>query len=321
VFDPAEVAEVKADIHDMLDRLPTGPDSLVDRDGRPAVSADRTAPTIIWSKPLGDPFGGTDMVGGRAPVKMMEPEAAQTLKRQVPLVLTGLLQYSDAALRAYGHPGMLGIAASINGDDFVPYSETLIIKKPHEGGSFAWHQDGTTHWDSPAWDQGIHGVNFMVQLYKCTAANTLWYIPGTHATGRADIKKLVADAGSNRLPGAVPALCNPGDVAISNRQILHASFPNTSDDWRLTMVYSLHRRNAVLGTQTKTAFHGVVTYDDERVCKRSEMIGYAIDARRQRFPDEKPLIYRPHAEAGERYVWDTAARDKIKNYHLRDLYL
>ena len=29
------------------------------------------------------------------------------------------------------------------------------------------------------------------------------------------------------------------------------------------------------------------------------MIGYAIDARRQRFPDETPYTYRPHADSGE----------------------
>jgi hypothetical protein len=306
-------------MHAVMDRLPTGPDSKVDRAGRPALSADRAKPTVVWSKPLSDPFGGTEFASGRAPVKMIEPEAAAKRPEQVPLVLAGLLQYSEAALRVYGHPGLLGIAASVNGDDFVPYSDVMIIKKPHEGGSFAWHQDGTTHWDSPIWDASIHGVNFMVQLYKCTAANTLWYVPGTHALGRLDIKKMVAEAGSNRLPGAVPALCNPGDVAISNRQILHASFPNTSDDWRLTLIYSLHRRSAVEGVRTTGAFGDVVTYDAERVRQRSEAIGYAIDARRQRFPAETPFVYRPLA--GVPTTWDAAARENIKNYHTRDLYI
>ena len=40
------------------------------------------------------------------------------------------------------------------------------------------------------------------------------------------IKKLVAESGSERLEGAVPIVCNPGDAVICNRQLLHGSFPN-----------------------------------------------------------------------------------------------
>ena len=72
------------------------------------------------------------------------------------------------------------------------YWDTAVRpSSPGEGGSFAWHQDGTTHWNSPAWDQDIHGVNFMVQFYRCTAANSVWFVPGSHALGKVDIKKLV----------------------------------------------------------------------------------------------------------------------------------
>ena len=60
-------------------------------------------------------------------------------------------------------------------------------------------------------------------------------------------------------------------------------------------------------------------YDSERVRKRSEMIVYAIDARRQHFPDETPHVYRPQADKGERYRWDEAARPKIKDYNLLDI--
>ena len=42
------------------------------------------------------------------------------------------------------------------------------------------------------------------------------------------------------------------------------------------------------------------------------MIGHAIDARRQRFPEETPFVYRPHAEAGEAHPWDAAGRAGMK---------
>ena len=53
--------------------------------------------------------------------------------------------------------------------------------------------------------------------------------------------------------------------------------------------------------------------------KRSEMIGYAIDARRQRFPGERPYVYQPHAKSGESFRWDAAAKEATRGYNRNDL--
>ena len=314
-----ELDELKADLHNMMDRFPTSRGAPLDHKGRPALGADLAKPVVMWSKPLGDPLGGTAIANGRHPVKMIEPKPTADLPEEIAFLVMGSLQFSDAALRLYGHPGLLAVAAAINGEDFVPFSEATIIKKPGEGSSFAWHQDGTTHWDSPDWGPLTHGFNFMAQLYGCTAANGLWYIPGSHAAGKLDIKSMVEAAGSNRLPGAVPLICQPGDVAMSNRQLVHGSFPNTSQDWRVTINLGFHPRRSVVGVEARGIDGELAIYDNERVRKRSEMIGYAIDARRQHFPDETPHIYRPQAENGESYHWGEAARAKIKDYNLLDI--
>src|SRR5262249_37245024 len=156
---------------------------------------------------------------------------------------------------------------------FVPFCESVIIKNPREGGIASWHQDGMTHWGSPHWDEGSHGFTFMVQLYGSTAATGVWFIPGSHATGRADLRALMAEAGSERFLGAVPLICGPGDVAISNRQVVHASFANTTSDRRVTLNMGFLRRRDVLG------FPGVVqktgerkAIDEARIHERSKMI-------------------------------------------------
>ena len=61
-----------------------------------------------------------------------------------------------------------------------------------------------------------------------------------------DIKAMVEENGSDRLPGAVPMICEPGDVVMSNRQALHASFANTSPQKRITINFGFHRRRSVL---------------------------------------------------------------------------
>lgn len=314
-----ELADIERDLHDILDRLPAERGAALDAKGRPALAADCTAPALLWSKPLGDPFGGTTLANGRHPVKMFEPKAADDAPKEVVYLILGSLQFSEAALRVYGHPQLLAVAAAINGPDFTPFNEALFIKEPGRGASVAWHQDGVTHWDSPTWDQGSHGFNFMGQLYGCTAANGVWVVPGSHKQGRIDIRGLVEAAGSERLLDAVPIIARPGDVAITNRQALHGSFANTSRDWRVTVNMGFHRRRSVLGVHGGGVHNAAAIYDDARIRERARLIGYAIDARRQRFPDETPFAYQPHVRAGISYRWDAAAKADIKDYNLLDL--
>jgi len=319
VLDEDELADIEADILDILDRLPVERDSPVDASGRPALATGCTAPTLFWSKPLGDPFGGTELAKGRHPIRMPEPEPANDAPKEIVYLILGSLQFSEACLRVYGHPQLLKVAAAVNGDDFVPFNEAIFIKKPGEGASVAWHQDGVTHWDSPDWDPNCHGFNFMAQLYGCTAANAVWIVPGSHRLGRIDIAARVAAAGSERLPDAVPLICKPGDVAITNRQCLHGSFANTSPDWRVTINFGFHRRASVLGVHGGGLHNAPAVYDADRIRKRARMIGYAISARRQRFRAQAPFVYQPHAESGERFEWNSAMMAQLHDYNLLDL--
>jgi hypothetical protein len=314
-----ELDDIDRDVKDILRRLPRERGAAVDAEGRPALAAGCTAPTLFWSKPLGDPMGGTQLANGRHPVKMFEPTPAAGAPTEVVYLILGSLQFSDAHLRVYGHPQLLAVAAEINGDDFVPFNEAIFLKAPGLGASVAWHRDGVTHWDSPDWDEGTHGFNFMAQLYGCTAANGVWVVPGSHKLRKVDIKAMVAAAGSDRLPGAVPMICAPGDVVITNRQAVHGSFANTSRDWRVTLNIGFHRRRSVLGVQGGGVHNAPAVYDAARIAKRARVIGYAIDARRRRFPAETPFAYKPHRDTGEDWRWDAEARAAMHDYNLLDL--
>lgn len=228
-------------------------------------------------------------------------------------------QHTEAGLRLYAHPGLLAAAATINGPDFCPFSESIQIKFAGLGPSVTWHQDGTTHWDKP---EPEHGFNFMCQLYGSTAANGVWAVPGTHRVGQVDIKQMIDEHG-DRLPGALPMVCEPGDVVIANRNVLHASFPNVSPDQRITLNMGFHKRSAVLGAKPQ--------FDEEAICEfstnrrhhsapatmtghwadgwvdadqRSRMIPLAVDARRQKYPAEAPYEFAlEHPCAGKPEVY------------------
>ncbi len=319
VLQPDELADLEHDVADLLDRAPVCKGARLDRHGRQALGVDCQAANLSWVRPLSDPIGGTQFANGRHPVKMLEPTAPEGAPEHVVQLVLGSLQFSDACLRLYGHPALLAVAAAVNGEDFTPFNEAVWIKHPRLGGSVAWHQDGWTHWDSADLDAGTHGFNFMAQLYGCNAANGLWVVPGSHRLGKVDIKAMVEADGSERLADAVPLICAPGDVAICNRQAVHGSFANTSDDVRVTINFGFHRRRSVLGVTSGGVHNPVSVYDAARIDQRARLIAYGIDARRQRFPQETAYRYQPFAGREHQFRWTAEARVGLKDYNLLDL--
>ena len=317
LLDSAELAEIERDVAEVWERAPSEPGADLDAQGRPALGADGRSRTFSWVRPLSDPLGGTAHSNGRHPAKMIEPTPGDDAPEFVLQLVLGSLQFSDACLRLYGHPDLLRLTQAINGADFVPFNEAIWVKHPHLGGSVAWHQDAFTHWDSPDLDAHTHGFNFMAQLYGCDAANGLWVLPGSHNRGKVDIRRLVEETGSDRLADAVPLICAPGDVAICSRQAVHGSFANTSDAMRVTINMGFHRRASVLNVEGGGIHNDVEVYTAERIDRRSRVVAYGIDARRQHFPDETPYSYQPTQGMG--YVWNDAARVDMTDYNSEDL--
>jgi len=321
IIDEAEIDELRHDAEFLIDHAPARTDALVDAKGRPSIANEFTRPTFTFIKPLSDPWGGTDLLSGRHPTQMAQPKAAENAPDEVLFLIHGMCQTMPSGLRLYGHPHLLAIAEGVNGADFTPYNDILFVKQAGLGGSVSWHQDGVTHWDSPQWDQGIHGFNFQVQLYECTPRNCLWVMPGTHKGGRLDIKRLVQDnGGSERIPGAVPLMCQPGDATIVNRQALHCSFANTSPNLRVSCTFGFHRRSSILGATGALSQSGDEVYDEDRIFERSRVIALAIDARAQYYPDEERYEYQPFRGLEDQCRYnDETIETILRDYNLKDL--
>ncbi|RLQ20223.1 phytanoyl-CoA dioxygenase [Seongchinamella sediminis] len=319
VIGEREMSDILEDLADLRSRFPTHPGAEVDSQGRPALGVDCKGPGLMWSKPLSDPLGGTTMANGRHQVKLKELKAAADAPEDAPFILMGSLQFSDAALRVYGHPQLLRVAAEVNGEDFAPFNEVLFIKDAGMGAAVSWHQDGDTHWDNPDFNEDIHGFNFMAQVYGSTPVNGVWVVPGTHKLGKLDITAMVAESGSERLKDAVPLVCEPGDVVMCNRQLVHGSFANSGFEPRLTINFGFHRRSSVLDVMGAGIHSPAAVYDKDVIRQRSQVIGFAIDARRKQYPEEEPYAYKPFLDSGEIFVWNEQARAGLRDYNLLDL--
>ena len=322
VLQSAEIEDLRRELAALLARAPHEPGASVDKRGRPAFGQDLRIPPFTFGKPLSDPYGGTDKNNGRHPAKMAEPTPAADAPPWTVYFVYGILHVMDSCLRLYGHPHLLRAAESLNGADFTPFADSIWIKEPGLGTSVAWHQDGTTHWGHRRWHEDIHGFNYMAQLHPTTPENALWVVPGSHKRGKIDIKAEVAACGTDRLPDAVPMLCQAGDVAICNRQALHGSFANASKARRVTVVFGFHRRDAVLNVRKRQRDGKTTIYDAQRIERRSRTIQLAIDARARRFPNETPYRYQPFVGLEDDNRWNETNRETVlKDYNVLNLVL
>ena len=65
-----ELQDIEKDLDSIRESYPSEPNGKLTKDGKPALGADCLGPNLVWSKPLGDPLGGTALANGRHQVKL-----------------------------------------------------------------------------------------------------------------------------------------------------------------------------------------------------------------------------------------------------------
>lgn len=320
-----ELKTAQEEFEALRENAPAAKGSPTDRHGRPV----RHPSIYHFVKPLGDPTGGNK---GR-PLKMREPTPAPGTPEQILGTIDHQLAHLDSALLVSGHPLLLKVAEAVEGPDFTPFMDNIFIKLPGQGASTAWHcdvlQNYDEDWKAGRLEKGQVGVNFHFSLYHCTPENGLWVLPGSsRAHGRQDLKALSAQAGgSDRLIGAVPVICGPGDVYIQDRMALHGAFANISSTLRVCFQFGFHRRSSVIGKSRPGYWRKADgtknkrdVYDEDFVHERCRMIQLAIDARHQKYPNETPFEYLPFRGREEECRWSERLKeDFYGEYWMKDL--
>ena len=249
LIDEAEAGELLTETRRLIERAPAAPKGPVDAHGDPVSHPED------YAFPLDD---------AGAPVLNRIRYPAWRSRR---------------FLEAYGNPRILHAAHELYGDLVVPFDESIVLKMPHHGAGFPWHQDGN-------FKTGVvaeRGHNFGIYLAPSAVANgAVHVLPGSHRQGILDLGAMVGRHGF-ALPGAVAALAGPGDANIHSRSIAHGSQPNVSPALRVTWYVGFHHREAIRGA-----------WDEAAIEARRLLIPIAVEARRRsgRFPDEDPFPYR-----------------------------
>ncbi len=152
----------------------------------------------------------------------------------VPYYLTYLHANPNTfSLRLLAHPFIGDLLTRMVGPDFIPCYESLVFKLPSRGSSVPWHRDG----NAPSGTERI----FNIDIYpdRSTVENScVWVVPGSHRWDDRRARELI-DRGRQdfRLPDAVPAEMQPGDVLLHHVCVLHGSTVNRSADLRRVVYF------------------------------------------------------------------------------------
>jgi len=164
----------------------------------------------------------------------------------------------------WGHPGndvtgMVGrcekvvkTSEKLMGGEVYHYHTKVIMKEPHTGGSFVFHQDYGYWYANGNLKPDMNTVYIAVDRQDMSNG-CMQIVPGSHRCGRIDHVMIGAQRGCDlervnailKAPGyeLVPIELNPGDTLIFHCNIIHKSEQNNSPRRRYAILASYNRRD------------------------------------------------------------------------------
>ncbi|WP_425400093.1 phytanoyl-CoA dioxygenase family protein [Aeoliella sp.] len=145
---------------------------------------------------------------------------------------------------------MVGLAHQLLRDEPYHYHSKMIMKEPHVGGAWEWHQDYGYWYQNGVLKPELCSV--MVCVDPATQENgCLQVIKGSHLMGRVDHKQSGDQAGADleRVKAALERMeliyceLNPGDLVVFHCNTLHRSDANRSDKPRWSMICCYNARS------------------------------------------------------------------------------
>lgn len=142
-----------------------------------------------------------------------------------------IIDKTEEAKVLLGHPFILRSVEKLQGNDFIPTWDSMVIKLPGEGMLIGWHRDAGTECVG---EKPVFNVDFYID--DADLDTCLWVYPGSHAWNQEEI---LARTQQDGFPtdGAIPIPVKSGDVLFHNILLLHGSPANTSSKLRRVIYY------------------------------------------------------------------------------------
>ncbi|MDR6551155.1 phytanoyl-CoA dioxygenase family protein [Paenibacillus qinlingensis] len=131
------------------------------------------------------------------------------------------------------HPFILRSVAKIQGINFIPTWDSLVVKIPNQAASVPWHRDALVPVGCSD-PRPIFNVDFYMD--EADLKSCLWVIPGSNHWAAEVAEERIGRPGFD-VSDAVPVPMNPGDVIFHNIQLLHGSPEGDGNALRRTVYY------------------------------------------------------------------------------------
>ena len=167
-----------------------------------------------------------------------------------------------------------GTMRQLLGDEVYHYHHKMILKEPHVGGAWEWHQD-YGYWYNFGCLYPDMG-SCMIAVDRATQANgCLQVLRGSHHLGRIDHGRVGEQTGAapDRVEAAIGrhelVFCelDPGDAVFFHANLLHRSDRNNSDDprWTLICCFNTRHNDPIIRNGRHPNYSPLDVWPDERV--------------------------------------------------------
>lgn len=144
-----------------------------------------------------------------------------------------VIDKSEPMKALLGHPFILKSVERLQGVNFIPTWDSMVLKAPDEGIIVDWHRDAAVP-EGCTDTRPIFNVDFY--LDEADLKTCLWVIPGSNRWSKED-----ADARCSRpdfdTSDAIPVPMQPGDVILHDILVLHGSPSGDGNPLRRTVYY------------------------------------------------------------------------------------
>lgn len=144
-----------------------------------------------------------------------------------------VIDKSDPMKALLGHPFILRSVEKLQGSNFIPTWDSMVLKMPNEGTIVPWHRDAEPPYGCTD-PRPIFNVDFY--LDAADIQTCLWVIPGSNHWDREAADRRNAREGFDT-SDAIPVLMEPGDVILHDIKVLHGSPEGKGNALRRTVYY------------------------------------------------------------------------------------
>lgn len=142
-----------------------------------------------------------------------------------------VIDKTEEARVLLGHPFILRTVERLQGTDFIPTWDSMVIKLPGEGTCIGWHRDAGAECVG---SEPIFTVDFYVD--DADHDTCLWVHPGSQTWDPERVLKVTQQDGFVT-EDAIPIPMKAGDVLLHNILLLHGSPANTSSKLRRVIYF------------------------------------------------------------------------------------